>query len=207
MPKQVKILSAATTCLMLGVLVMGTLDYRLAHADIIDGWDVEGMHGQIAVTGSLSESPCKLRMDSVEQSITLDPVPSYRLKRVGSLSQAVPVHIRLTDCGAAGNMLRDDLHEEGVSYYPDQLTSFVTFNGVEDDSGDHLFKTTGEARGVALRLEDPQHHQVFPGEHSRTLLMNQGDSDVVFYAMLERTPLALKEGPYAAVLNFSLSYH
>lgn len=198
--------SLVTLCLMGGVLAIGVLDHRIATAKAVDGWQVEGMHGEIAVSGVLTDSPCVLSMDSEEQSVTLDPVPTYQLRHVGDLSSPVALHVQLTGCGSLGNNIRDNLHEESLSYFPDQLTSFVTFNGVEDASGDHLFKTFGDASGVALRLEDPTHQQLIPGEHSRGLVLEQGNTDLVLYAMLERTPPELKEGKYGAVVNFNLSY-
>lgn len=173
----------------------------------VDGWEVEGMHGDIHVEGSLTESPCRLKMESAEQSVSLGTIPRYRLLRIGDHSPVVTVHLQLEDCGMASNHLRNDLYEESDYQLPDQLVSFLTVEGVESPDNLHLLKINGDVEGVALRLEDPEHHQLIPGEHSRGLIMKQGNTDLVLYAMLERTEQPLKEGQFNVLMNFTLGYH
>jgi fimbrial protein len=197
----------ATLVLMMGIGIIGVLDCRMLQASGIDGWQVEGMHGDLQVSGSLTESPCVLAMESEDQSVSLGAIPSYHLRKLGDLSKPVAVHFQLKDCGELGNMLRDDLHGGNMTYLPDQLTSFVTVSGVEDPNGHHLLQVQGGAKGIGLRLDDPSHHQLTPGEHSEALIMEEGNSDLLLYAMLERTEQPLAEGPFSVVMNFSLTYH
>lgn len=206
----------ATLLLILATLLIAGTDLKFAMASgrldsiptaPVDGWEVEGMHGDIHVEGSLTESPCHLSMESAEQSVSLGTIPRYRLRRMGDHSPAVAVHLQLQDCGMASNHLRDNAHEESDYQLPDQLVSLLTIEGVESPDNLHLLKVNGDVKGVALRLEDPQHHQLVPGEHSRGLIMNQGNTDLVLYAMLERTEQPLIEGQFNVLMNFTLGYH
>lgn len=185
----------------------GTVSAGTTPTAPVDGWEVEGMHGELQVEGSLTESPCHLAMESIEQSVDLGVIPRYRLQQVGDHSPTVAVHLKLEDCGMASNHLRDDSHEESDYQLPDQLVSMMTVNGVESPDNLHLLQVNGEAKGIALRLEDPEHRQLIPGEHSRGLAMQQGNTDLVLYAMLERTELPLKEGKFNVLMNFTLGYH
>lgn len=193
--------------LLLSLLLSGQTMAGTLPTAPVDGWEVEGMHGSMAVEGSLTESPCLLTMASLEQSVDLGTIPRYRLVHAGDHSPTVAVHLKLKDCGMASNHLRDDGHEENEYQLPDQLVSLMTVNGVESPDNPTLLQVSGSPKGVALRLEDPEHRQLIPGEHSRGLVMQQGNTDLVLYAMLERTALPLKEGQFSVLMNFTLGYH
>ncbi|NLS54886.1 fimbrial protein [Hafnia alvei] len=173
----------------------------------IDGWFVEGMHGEIDVSGELTESPCYLSMESAEQTVNLGTIPRYRLQKIGDRAPEIAVHIQLKDCGMVSNHVQDDEHDETLYSLPDQQVAFMTINGNEADNSLHLLQVKGEAKGVALRLEDSKHQQLRVGEHSRGLIMSQGNTDMVLYAMLERTEMPLKEGKFNVLMNFTLGYH
>lgn len=205
-----------TLVLLLGVLMMGGVASHLVQAAVKqapaenalgNGWQTEGMHGAFEVSGDLTESPCHLLMQSEEQTVNLGTIPRYRLTHIGDRSPEVAVHLQLRDCGMASAPLHDDAHEGTVYEFPDQLISLITIVGEESPDSLHLLQVQGEAKGVALRLEDSQHRQLIPGEHSRGLVMQQGNTDLVMYAMLERTELPLKEGPFTVLMNFTLGYH
>lgn len=174
---------------------------------VIDGWDVEGMHGEIEVSGELIESPCYLSMESEEQTVNMGTMPRYRLQKIGDRAPEIAVHIQLKDCGTVSNHVQDDEHDETLYSLPDQQVEFMTINGNESESHLHLLHVKGEAKGVALRLEDSKHRQLFVGEHSRGQIMSQGNTDMVLYAMLERTDKPLKEGRFNVLMNFTLGYH
>lgn len=173
----------------------------------IDGWDVEGMHGEIEVSGELTDSPCHISMESEEQTVNLGTIPRYRLDKIGDRGPGVAVHIQLKDCGMVSNHVQDDEHDETLYSLPDQQVAFMTINGNEADSNLHLLQVKGEAKGVALRLEDSKHRQLLVGDHSRGQIMSQGNTDMVLYAMLERTDKPLKEGKFNVLMNFTLGYH
>ncbi|KKI44162.1 hypothetical protein XK97_14345 [Obesumbacterium proteus] len=176
-------------------------------SSVIDGWDVEGMHGEIEVSGELIESPCYLSMESEEQTVNMGTIPRYRLQKIGDRAPEIAVHIQLKDCGMVSNHVQDDEHDETLYSLPDQQVAFMTINGNESESHLHLLHVKGEAKGVALRLEDSKHRQLFVGEHSRGQIMSQGNTDMVLYAMLERTDKPLKEGRFNVLMNFTLGYH
>ena len=176
-------------------------------SSVIDGWDVEGMHGEIEVSGELIESPCYLSMESEEQTVNMGTIPRYRLQKIGDRAPEIAVHIQLKDCGMVSNHVQDDEHDETLYSLPDQQVAFMRINGNESESHLHLLHVKGEAKGVALRLEDSKHRQLFVGEHSRGQIMSQGNTDMVLYAMLERTDKPLKEGRFNVLMNFTLGYH
>jgi len=191
-------------CLLSGAVTF--FDLQLAKAKSIDGWDVYGMHGEMTVQGSLTEPACVLAMESKDQSIDLGITSRVSLNRIGNRTDPVTVHFQLKDCGVVGNSPRDDSHGGNITFLPGQLVSYVTVSGVASDSNKYLMKVSGSAGGVGLRLEDYKHRQLIPGEHSEPLIMSQGNTDLVMYAMLERIPEELIEGEYHTTINLNLTY-
>ncbi|MGA4650079.1 fimbrial protein [Citrobacter portucalensis] len=189
------------TTLVLWVVTAGVL----AAVDYGDNWNVEGMNGGLMVRAALYNSPCHLSADSAEQEIVMNNVPHFRLDKLGSRSQPVLVHLTLEDCLLDVSM-RSPEHGGNLFAIPSQPVVFMNVIG-EEDPGDHrLFRVHGNAKGIALHLEDSAHRTLIPGERSWPQILVQGRNDLILLAQLSRTAGPLVLGDYRAVINIGLEY-
>lgn len=195
-----------TPLLHLVCLIGGLLLADIAAARQIDGWQVEGMHGELQVGGEIMLSPCVLAMESEQQTVRLGEIPRYRLTRPGSRTPPVAFRLRLLDCGSSTPDLRNN-QQGGVGIYaPEQPGVFISFIGEQLNGGSQLFRLQGTAQGVALRISDREQRQILPGVRSNPLLLNQGDNSLVFYAQLEKGIGELRTGTFSTLINFTLDY-
>ncbi len=187
---------------LIGLLLMGDV----ATARQIDGWQVEGMHGELQIAGEMMLSPCVLAMESEQQTVRLGEIPRYRLERPGSRTPPVAFRLRLLDCGSSTPELHNNQQGGTGVYAPDQPGVFISFIGEQLDGGSRLFRLQGTAKGIALRISDRDRQQIFPGARSNPLLLNQGNNSLVFYAQLEKGIGELHTGTFSTLINFTLDY-
>lgn len=171
-----------------------------------DNWQVDGLNGGMSVSATLTESPCSLAAESAEQEIQLGNIPQWRFTNTGALSEAVPIHLILEHC-LSGAQVRAVEHGDNLYWLPGQPVVMMNIIGEEDAHDPHLFRISGMAEGVALRFEDHQHQQIFPGERSRPQVLDPGRNDLVLNAQLSRTVNELKLGDFRSAINVGLEYH
>jgi len=189
------------TTLVLWTLAVGVL---AAGADG-DNWDVEGMNGGLMVRAALYSSPCHLSTDSAEQEVVMNAVPQFRLGQFGSRSQPVAVHLTLEDC-MLDSSVRSPEHGGSLTFVPAQPVMFMNVIGEEEPSDSRLFRVHGDAKGVALHLEDAAHRTLVPGERSWPQVLVPGRNDLMLLAQLSRTAEPLVLGSYRAVIHIGLEY-
>lgn len=189
------------TTLVLWALAVGVL----AAGTDGDSWNVEGMNGGLLVRAALYNSPCHLSMDSAEQETVMEAVPEYRLGKLGQRSQPVTVHLTLEDCFLEGTV-RSPEHGNNLVMVPSQPVVFMRVTGEGEPANPHLYRVHGEAKGVALHLEDSMHRALIPGERSWPQILAPGRNDLQLIAQLSRTAEPLVPGRYRAVINIGLEY-
>ncbi|PNF13477.1 type 1 fimbrial protein [Enterobacter cancerogenus] len=189
------------TTLILWTLAAGVL----AAGDNEDNWNIEGMNGSLMVRAALYNSPCHLSADSAEQEIAMDAIPQFQLGQLGNRSKPVAVHLTLEDCLLEGSV-RSPEHGDMLVLVPSQPVVFMNVIGEEEPGDPKLFRVHGDARGVALHLEDSAHRSVIPGERSWPQILVPGRNDLMLLAQLSRTAEPLVLGSYRAVINIGLEY-
>lgn len=68
---------------LMAPLSLVALLWMLPAAQAADNWDVEGVNGVLHIRGALTESACRLEMDSARQDIRLGEVATGWLKQIG----------------------------------------------------------------------------------------------------------------------------
>lgn len=165
---------------------------------------VDGMVASLAVKGSIVESACTLEMVSEDQTVSLGGIASHVLNRFGDEAPPVAFHLLLRDCGHWGGVTRSAAHGNNLVWGAGQQTVSITLRSKQQQGG--LVAVTGQARGLALRLEDGQHRQLWPGMPSQAQLLMPGDNRLTFYVIPQRTAERLIPGAFYAVVNFQLNY-
>jgi type 1 fimbria pilin len=170
-----------------------------------DGPD-DTMSGMIDVSGSMLATPCSLATESVEQTVDMGKVPTWQLDRYGALSEPVTFHMYLQGCEYGKGFVRNVLEGNNGLRVPNQPVVAVTLRTVSDSSDPRLIAVEGEARGVALRIQDASQRILRPGVKGTFIPLEPGDNELVMTAQLSRTAQPLVPGDFMATVNFALEY-
>ncbi len=175
-----------------------------AQAQAADNWQVEGANGVLYVQGALTESACRLEMDSARQDIALGEVGSGRLQTIGARGEPVRFELRLADClrSPAGSR---DLRTGGLTWAGNQPAVTVSFRAVRNADNPQLVQAWGVS-GLGLRLETAQGEDVRLGSRGKPLLLTPGQNTLSYTVTPERTAANLAAGSYRAAVDFHLSY-
>lgn len=198
------LLSALLSSLLGGGAVSALVMLASAEAGAASLESVNGEHGTLTVRGELVDSPCRLSMETRDQSIDLGALASADLAYPGARSRPVRFAVRLEGCLVASGHLRDaetDATTRGVN----QPVVDVAFTAPADFSDPSLMKLTG-VEGIALRLTDGHNRDVRLGSRGMPQLLTPGDNSLGWTVVAERTPAPLVPGAFRAVADFRLSY-
>ncbi|CAI1508290.1 fimbrial protein [Serratia ficaria] len=185
-------------------LVAGMLLCLLPPAQAVDNWQVEGAHGRLYVHGALTESACRLAMNSARQDVALGETGTGRLRSPGAQGHPVYVELRLEDCLPGQAAVRDE-RTGGLTRAAGQPAVSVSFQATRDADNPALVKAQGVS-GLGLRLEDENGQDVRLGERGKPLSLTPGQNTLRYIVTPERTPADLVAGSYRAVVDFHLSY-
>ncbi|EPL3976027.1 fimbrial protein [Serratia ureilytica] len=199
-------------CIRYYSLVIGNLSLSfmifavslLSTAQAHDNWTVEGAHGNLYVSGALTESACRLDMQSAFQNIQLENIGTGSLPKVGSQGRPVTFILRLKDCLRNHSYIRDE-RAGSVLWSPDQPAVRVSFLAKAEGGNAELIRVQG-ASGIALRIRDMQGRDIMPGHWGEALLLAPGQNELAYSVIVERTASSLIPGKYFAVINLKLSY-
>lgn len=191
---------------LMGTLLLGAALCltRTAGAAIIDNWGVEGANGSLYVTGALTESACRLEMESAYQTVSLGEIGTGRLAQIGHRGTPVGFALKLTDCLASPSGSRD-VRTGGLTWGGDQPAVTVRFGAPRDADNPQLVKAQGVS-GLGLRVLDGHGRDVRLGELGVPLALTPGQNALTYTVAPERTAARLMPGSYHSVVDFHLSY-
>ncbi|WP_235432644.1 fimbrial protein [Pragia fontium] len=167
-------------------------------------WTVEGANGLLRVHGTLTESACRLEMDSAWQDINLGNMSTGRLRQIGERGTPVAVQLRLQDC-LPGRAYNPGERTGNLVWSPDQPAVSISFSAPADADNPQLVRVQG-AGGLALRLTDALGRDVRLGSRGTPVLLMPGQNELTYTITPERTQAALQPGAYWARVNVGLSY-
>lgn len=192
-----------TLNILLGILLLAC-DTSAANAKAVDNWGVEGANGTLQVYGSLTESACRLEMDSQRQDIRLGNTDTAKLSQPGDRGTPVKFQIRLKDCVRGPSSARFT-RTGNVTWSSMQPAVSVYFFGPSDADAPDYVQVKG-AGGLALRLTD-NHGRLLPlNQRSKPLLLSPGQDQLFYSVTPVRTSAALQAGAFEASINFRMIY-
>ncbi|CAI1165036.1 PAP fimbrial minor pilin protein precursor [Serratia entomophila] len=191
---------------LMAPLTLGAMLWLLpaAQGQVADNWYTDGANGVLQVRGALTESACRLEMESAWQDISLGETGTGRLQNVGDRGTPVAFELLLRDCLRSPAGSRDS--RSGTLVWADnQPAVTVTFRAVQDADNPQLVKAQGVS-GLGLRLTDPNGRDVRLGSRGEPLLLTPGQNALSYTVVPERTPAPLVAGAYRAAVDFQLNY-
>ncbi|RFS88285.1 fimbrial protein [Serratia marcescens] len=185
-------------------LSLTALLWLLPAANAVDNWEVDGANGVLHISGALTESACRLEMDSARQDLWLGEIATGRLAQPGDRGTPMAFELRLRDCLRSPPIVWDE--RTGAGYLThDQLAVRVAFSAPADADNPQLVKATGVS-GLGLRLLDAHGRDVRLGSRGEPLWLTPGSDTLSYTVAAERTAAPLNAGAYRAIVDFSLSY-
>ncbi len=170
----------------------------------MDGWQVDGEHGELQVHGRLVAGACRLDMRSAYQQVDMGMTPTVALRRPGEAAPSVSFSLLLRDCQSQGGEQTDVLTGVTAQDWHQPIVS-ISFVAPVDPGAPDLLIARG-VTGVALKLTDGEGHQVVPGMPGRPQFVTPRQEQLVYAVALVRTPAPLTLGDFRAVVNFRMSY-
>ena len=198
------LLSALLSSLCGGTTVSAVVMLASVEAGAASLENVDGEHGTLTVSGQLVDSPCRLSMESRDQSIDLGTLASADLAYPGARSRPVRFDVRLEGCLVASGHLRDAQTDSAV-WGANQPVVSVAFTAPADLSDPSLMRLGG-VEGIALRLTDSRNRDVRLGSSGVPQLLTPGNNSLRWTVVAERVPGRLVPGAFRAVADFRLSY-
>lgn len=139
--------------------------------------------------GTLIADPCIVSTDSDEQEVDMGTIAS---KTFINHPRSVPKSFRI-------HLLGCDLSLGS--------TVSVTFSGTEDGDQPGTFAVTGEAKGIAIALEDEEGKAIAPGTELKPMQLEAGNTWMNFIAYVQGLNYSkVKEGPFESRAIFFLEY-
>lgn|SRR5690606_26155983 len=184
------------------IIILFALQVPYTHAGLSDG-TVDGDNGVLHVSGIITESACRLEMQSKDQTVDMGTIATGDLPQVGHRGAPIAVQLRLRDCVRSAS---DNLDMLGnISWSASQPAMSLTFFSEHDERNPQLIHARGVS-GVGLRLTDSAQRDLVLGQSSKPLFLTPGSDVITYFIMPERTSAPLQSGAYFASVNFRLSY-
>ncbi|EKT53663.1 fimbrial protein [Providencia burhodogranariea] len=167
-------------------------------------WDVEGANGRIFVYGSLTESACRLSMNSAFQTVDIGNIESATLKKVGDHGHKTPINIELTDCIETPTLIRND--KTGNAIWSTSQPGFkIHFLSPTVPFKPNLAQVEG-VTGIGLLITNQQGKEIEFGENSVPELIFPGNNLLTYYVSPVRTAEAFQAGTYRSIISFQITY-
>ncbi|WP_166643136.1 fimbrial protein [Erwinia sp. LJJL01] len=160
--------------------------------------------GSVVISGSLTESACRLEMTSLHQVVWLGNIDTASLRRPGDRAAPVSFQLKLEDCGRGPTSLRDS-KSGNVSWSTMQPAVSVWFYGTRDDDMPDYLKINGTS-GLALALADSQGEPLPLNQRAAPLFLSPGRNTLTYTVTPVRTPAPLRAGGWNANLDFRMIY-
>lgn len=154
------------------------------------------LNGMATMRGEVVASACTIALADRFQSVPMGELPLRDLQSGhGRTTRDFVIH--LDNCSTSGHQLMAQETDPAIR---------VRFDGLRGNRPG-LFRTLGNARGVALQLQDARQEIVYPGEYLPILYQKAYNQQVLQYRIsLVPDGEALVGGDYSAALRFSINY-
>lgn len=149
--------------------------------------------GTVTMNGEITDAACNIAMESQDQVINMGVIPIAVINQLGG-GPTRDVDIYLVDC----ELVKDSDPSKTWK------TLQMTFDG---PSKDGLFEVMGEAKGVALYMQDENQQQVLPGEALPEQEITPPTMRLSYKLRLVSDNQPLRAGAYQSIIRFKVDYY
>lgn len=149
--------------------------------------------GTVTMNGEITDAACNIAMESQDQVINMGAIPLAVINQLGG-GPTRDVDIFLVDC----ELVKDSDPSKTWK------TLQMTFDG---PSKDGLFEVMGEARGVALYMQDENQKQVLPGQALPEQEITPPTMRLSYKLRLVSDNKPLRAGAYQSIIRFKVDYY
>ncbi len=176
----------------------------LSAMNLVDGSDIDGQHGVIHVSGSLTENPCTLSMDSNNQSISIGNMPFSVFNTKKNDIKSISFQIELLDCLETQSELEN--FQTGTTVWSSSQPAIkARFYAVTEPFFTNVIKVNG-VKGMGLKLTNDANQMISMGNDSLPMLINPGQNKLKYNVIPVRTSGPLTPGNYSALIAFEMLY-
>lgn len=155
-------------------------------------------HGKVKFTGSITNSPCSITPETVDQVVELGPVSNVALKD-GGTSTPKNFEIMLENC----DLITKDAGKNN--------TVSVTFTGMESLANNGRLGITGTAKGASIAITDGSGKNIVLGSATKAQTLQNGNNTLSFSAYLQGdvasgTSSTIIPGNFQSIADFTLAY-
>lgn len=149
------------------------------------------LEGRISMSGSIVDTACAIDTGSYEQTIDMGILPVNSLRQIGQ-GPVQSFTITLIGCRL---IPKDGEDWENFS---------VTFDG---NANGEWFSVSGDARGIALSLQDASGNIVLPGLATPKQAIKPGNYVLKYSLKVVSDKTPLRPGDYQTAIRFKLDYY
>lgn len=165
--------------------------------------EVAGNVGKVRVYGALVESPCRLEMSSLDQSIDLGNIQTADLKFIGDHAKATPFEIQLEDCLPTYTNIKNFETDTNTwsTYQPGFKIRFLAQNA----TGFPNLVSVNGAKGIGLQISEQDGTPIDLGTDSKPLLITPPQELFRYWI----TPIRigdLEPNAFQSIISFELIY-
>lgn len=170
----------------------------------VDNWDVDGANGTLYVSGSLTESPCRLAMTSAFQSVDMGNTETADLKTIGDKGKPIPFQIELRDCIEVPTYL-ENVQTGQAAWSSEQPAVKIRFTAPIVPLMPDLARVNG-AQGIGLEISESSGKALPLNQNSNPLLLTPGQEILTYYVRPVRTEQNMLPNAYSALISFEMIY-
>lgn len=171
--------------------VLLSLSLALGCVSFVHAADDQG-HGTVTFVGAITESPCSIDPETVDQTVNLGQISSTALKANENTGTSDPQNfeIKLLNCDVST-----------------LKTVSATFTGAEGGTPGML-GMTGTAKGASIAMTDGSGKLLKLGEATSPQALGNGSNSMLFSAYLQGDGVdtEIEPGNFKSITNFTLAY-
>ncbi|QLA06944.1 type 1 fimbrial protein [Enterobacter ludwigii] len=162
----------------------------VAMASALTSVNAMAQNGTVTFEGSITDSPCSVTPDTLDQTVNMGDVSSESLKN-GQAGTPTSFTINLTDCSTAV-----------------KKTVKTTWGGMASTANPDLLGLSGNAKGASLAIADGSGNLIALGQPSASQQLLDGNNTLQFSAYLQGdgASATIIPGNFTTVATFALTY-
>ncbi|MFP2428883.1 fimbrial protein [Enterobacter ludwigii] len=167
-----------------------TLSVLMLLIPVLSGASHQGQ-GRVTMTGQLLASACSIHIDDVWQEVDFG-MHGRETRNDALFRDGLPVILRLVNCS-----LEKSQQWQWVT---------VTFDGERSAATEPSFAVHGEARGIALQVQDTRGYTISPGEPLPEVVLSPAGNRLDYRLYVVETQEPVQEGDWTAFIRFMVEY-